>query len=182
MARLQLTNAQRAHPVPLARLRRVARCAAGRLGIRAAGEIAVTFIDSTRMRALNKRFLRHDRTTDVLSFRYNGAPGRLPARLSAAPTAQAGRAQAGPSGSSLAHGPVIGELLIDPGMARRYAAAHDVPYPTELARYVIHGLLHWLGHEDRTPLQQRKMRKLEDRLLARCDSRLRVLGSGLGDG
>ena len=63
---------------------------------------------------------------------------------------------------------VAGEILIDPGMARRYARNHAVPYRQELSRYVVHGLLHWLGHEDRTPAQQRRMRAMEDALLMGC--------------
>ena len=63
---------------------------------------------------------------------------------------------------------LVGEVLISPRQARRYAAAHGVPYTEELSRYVVHGLLHWLGHEDRTRTQQAKMRRMEDRLLGSC--------------
>ena len=63
--------------------------------------------------------------------------------------------------------PVIGEVIVAPAAARRYARTHDVSYRDELARYVVHGLLHWVGHEDGTPAQQRKMRKLEDELLTK---------------
>ena len=52
--------------------------------------------------------------------------------------------------------------------AQRYAATHAVPYAEELSRYVVHGLLYWLGHEDRTRTQQAKMRRLEDGLLSAC--------------
>lgn len=68
---------------------------------------------------------------------------------------------------------IIGEILIAPEAARRYATAHNIPYRIELARYVVHGLLHWLGHEDRTPTQQRRMRRMEDRLLAKCSQGVR---------
>ncbi|MBI3996426.1 MAG: rRNA maturation RNase YbeY, partial [Candidatus Omnitrophica bacterium] len=64
--------------------------------------------------------------------------------------------------------PIIGEILIAPRQAKRYAAAHAVPYRQELARYVVHGLLHWLGHEDRTIAQRRIMRAMENDLLIRC--------------
>ena len=65
--------------------------------------------------------------------------------------------------------PIIGEIVIAPAAARAYANAHGLRYEDELSRYVIHGLLHWIGHDDRTPAQQRTMRALEDRLLAQCD-------------
>ena len=61
--------------------------------------------------------------------------------------------------------PIVGEILVAPAAARVYAKAHGLSYRDELARYVVHGLLHWTGEEDRTLAQQRRMRRLEDRLL-----------------
>ena len=99
----------------------------------------------TCVRTLNKRFMRHDRATDVLSFRYNGSPEHAPR----------GRQ-------------VAGDILIAPRLAHSYARRHRIPYVQELSRYVVHGLLHWLGHEDRTAAEQRAMRRKEDRLLIAC--------------
>jgi probable rRNA maturation factor len=61
---------------------------------------------------------------------------------------------------------VIGEILVAPEAAQRYARRHRLSYRDELARYVVHGLLHWCGHDDRTAAQQQKMRAVEDKLLA----------------
>jgi len=94
------------------------------------------------MRVLNKQFLRHDWSTDVLSFRYDGES-------------------------------TIGEIFIAPAIARAYASQHRIAYHEELARYVVHGLLHWRGDDDRTKPQQQRMRRYEDQLLKRC----RVLAS-----
>ena len=69
------------------------------------------------------------------------------------------------------HEPIIGDILIAPRQAQRYAREHRLPYAQELSRYVVHGLLHWLGHEDRTRTQQRMMRAREDRLLTACGAR-----------
>lgn len=138
--RLRLTNGQRRDPVPLAWLTQRARRAARALGIQGQGMILVSFIDDGTMRALHGRFLGSRRATDVLSFRY---------------------AEEAAAGS-----PIIGEILIAPAAARRYAAAHRTPYREELTRYLVHGLLHWLGHDDRTAAQRRRMRAMEDRLLS----------------
>ena len=140
-----VANTQRESPVNTARMGRLARAAVKRLRIRAPGTLAVTFIGSRRMRALNKRFCRHDAVTDVLSFRYEDVP-----RLGFA---------------SLGIQPVIGEILVTPRVARVYAKQHGIAYEAELSRYVIHGLLHWAGHDDRTAEERRLMRTLEDRLL-----------------
>lgn len=131
---VSVRNEQRDAPVSVARMRRLARGAVRRLQIRARGTLAITFIDTRRMRALNRRFLRHDRTTDVLSFRYRGEP-------------------------------IVGDIVISPAAARAYARANRLRYADELSRYVVHGLLHWVGHQDHTPAQQRKMRAMEDHLL-----------------
>ena len=64
--------------------------------------------------------------------------------------------------------PIVGEILVAPAFARLYAKRHQVSYRQELARYVIHGLLHWMGHQDHTMHQRRQMRTLEDKLLAQC--------------
>lgn len=131
---VSVSNAQREAKVDSRRVARLVRLAARRLSIRTCGTISVTFITSRRMRQLNKRFLRHDRPTDVLSFRYEREP-------------------------------VIGEIIIAPREAKAYARRYGIPYEEELARYVVHGLLHWLGHEDATAAQRRKMRAMEDQLL-----------------
>ena len=134
---VRVTNAQRRTRVDVAAMRRLARCAIRRLRIHAPGTLAITFIEDRRMRALNKRFKRHDWVTDVLTFRYDDAS-------------------------------VAGEILIAPSQAVAYAHARGLAYRQELSRYVVHGLLHWLGHDDRTADQQRLMRRREDRLLAAC--------------
>ena len=136
---ISISNIQRAHSVDLKRMERVARCAIRRLRIRTNGTLAISFLDGHRMRALNRRFCGRDRSTDVLSFRYDGEP-------------------------------IVGEILIAPSQARAYSKEHHMSYEHELSRYVIHGLLHWLGHEDRTPAEQRRMRVTEDQLLVHCSS------------
>jgi probable rRNA maturation factor len=143
---VRVANAQREARVDTAGMRRLAVRALRRLRVRTPGLLAITFIPAQRIRAVNRRFLRHDRATDVLSFRYDPAPLRGP------------RAP-------------VGDILIAPREARRYARAHGLPYEQELGRYVVHGILHWLGHEDRTAAQQHRMRAMEDRLLRRREAR-----------
>lgn len=141
--RIEVRNGQREAAVPLAQMQRLARQAVAALKVRGGGRLAITFIAAAALRRLNKRFLGHDWNTDVLSFRYDAAPG---ART------------------------VVGEILISPKAAKTYAKRHGLAYQEELSRYVVHGLLHWLGNEDGTPAQQRRMRSLEDRLLSQCSA------------
>lgn len=145
---VQVTNTQRDVAVDTARIARLARSAVRHLRIRTPGILAVTFLAPGPMRILNQRFCRHDRPTDVLSFRYDGAARSLP------PGARETQ--------------VVGEILIAPRLAQDYAMRHRISYAEELGRYVMHGLLHWLGYDDETLAQQRAMRSMEDQLLTQC--------------
>ena len=147
MLSLHLANHQHHEAVPVTWLRRVGRCAVRHLKIAKPGCIAVSFINGPSMRRLHGRFLGTTEPTDVLSFRYDDTAGAHQKR---------------------ARSRIVGEILIAPSAARWYAARHRLSYRQELARYLVHGLLHWLGHDDRTRSQRRTMRALEDRLLAEC--------------
>ena len=58
-----------------------------------------------------------------------------------------------------------GEIFICPAVAAKYAEHHKQSLMTELARYLIHGLLHMSGHDDKVPAARRKMEREETRLL-----------------
>ena len=145
---VDFVNDQRQERVYLERMRRLSRCVIRRLKIKTPGRLTVAFIDDRKMRRLNKQFLSHDWPTDVLSFRYPGD-------------------ETGRSGKALQE-PVIGEILIAPSRAKAFSKRLSAPYTEELSRYLIHGLLHWLGYEDQTAQQQKQMRQREDRLLRSC--------------
>lgn len=54
-----------------------------------------------------------------------------------------------------------GELVISAQTARREARQRRIPLEREIAHYVVHGVLHLCGHDDRTVVQRRKMRRRE---------------------
>lgn len=125
--------------VPAALMRRVAQ---GTLrALRApAGDFSIAFVDGRTMRGLNRRHRGHDRVTDVLAFdlRERAARGRL-----------------------------LGEVVIAPSEARRQAKRFGQTYRRELARYVVHGLLHWAGYDDHAPAQRRRMERKQEAVLQR---------------
>ncbi len=59
----------------------------------------------------------------------------------------------------------LGEIIVNAeracAVARRFCRRPD----DELALYLVHGLLHFAGHDDRTPAQRRAMRAAERRVL-----------------
>jgi probable rRNA maturation factor len=100
-------------------------------------EISLAFVDSPTIQRLNQRFLQHDEPTDVLSF----------------PVAE------GPAGK------LAGELVIGAEVAQLQAQAGGHPVEAELALYVIHGLLHLCGYDDKTAEGVAEMRAKERRYL-----------------
>jgi probable rRNA maturation factor len=96
-------------------------------------EISLAFVDNSTIHRLNKRFLDHDEPTDVLTF----------------PLSE-------PKAKKLA-----GELVLGAEVALEQAneRGHDVQ--VELALYVIHGLLHLCGFDDKDPESTKKMRLRE---------------------
>jgi probable rRNA maturation factor len=60
-----------------------------------------------------------------------------------------------------------GEVFISVETARRHARAFGNSLMRELKLYVVHGLLHLHGFEDRTPAEARKMKTAQEKIL-RC--------------
>jgi rRNA maturation RNase YbeY len=104
---------------------------------RSGGSVSVVFIDSRRSRGLNRRYLGHDWVTDVISFPLAPAPA------------------------------VDGEVYVNLDRARTQADQLGLPYRNEVVRLVVHGVLHLLGHDDRTPVRRRKMQARQESLVQR---------------
>jgi len=71
--------------------------------------------------------------------------------------------------SSRKDSPVVGDVYIAPAVARANALEHGVPVREELARLVVHGVLHVLGYEhpDSETRTSSPMWKRQERVLAR---------------
>ena len=61
-----------------------------------------------------------------------------------------------------------GEIVISAETARRQAADYGQTLECELALYVIHGLLHLNGYDDRTTAARREMHRVQDRVMKSC--------------
>jgi probable rRNA maturation factor len=60
---------------------------------------------------------------------------------------------------------VHGEIFISIDDAKSQAREFRTSWQSELARYVIHGVLHLRGFDDLRPADRRKMKREENRLL-----------------
>lgn len=67
-----------------------------------------------------------------------------------------------------------GDIVISAETARSYAAEYAQPVDHEIARYIVHGLLHLNGFDDREPQARRKMHTVQERVLRACLRRMTV--------
>ncbi len=137
MAKVSIATPQEIVDVDRGRMREVARAVLAGEGI-GDYEISLAFVDNPTIHRLNQRYLDHDEPTDVLSFPLSDARARK----------------------------LAGELVIGVEVARAQAEdrGHDVQ--AELALYVIHGLLHLCGYDDKSAKGASAMRERERHYLA----------------
>jgi probable rRNA maturation factor len=172
----------RAIAVPIRALVRATLVAEGRR----AGEIAVVLTDDAALRALNRDWRGIDRATDVISFAYDEVgpgetvrPGDRTARAVAPGIGKAAakRGQRHPRASieGARRAVVNGDLVISLDRLREQARRFRVSEGKELARLVIHGLLHLAGLDHQRASERRHMRAREDQALRACAAAVRDL-------
>ncbi len=132
MSRISIACPQESVPVDRRRMREVARAVLEGEGV-AEAEISLAFVDNATIHQLNKRYLDHDEPTDVLTFPLSD------------PTAKK----------------LAGEIVIGAEVAQAQAAERGHDVQAELALYVIHGLLHLCGYDDKSDDAAKVMRERE---------------------
>ena len=172
---LSIRNRQRAIPVDVRRLRRVTLVLLRDLLAKETFELGICLVRQPEMTRLNETFLGHNGPTDVITFDYSDAGyeelGRadLRAGLDAPQRVPAGF-MAGELARKEPRG-LHGEIVICVQEAVSQARRFRTSWQRELARYVIHGLLHLEGYDDRRGADRRKMKREEGRLLRRLGRR-----------
>lgn len=96
------------------------------------GTVGLLICDDSKIQELNARHLQHDYPTDVISFTYEN---QVPA--------------------------INGELVVSIDTARRRASELGWPDANELMLYIVHGVLHISGMQDKTPQDRAAMRATE---------------------
>lgn len=61
-----------------------------------------------------------------------------------------------------------GEIFISVDTAKRHAQAFRNSLASELCLYIVHGLLHLHGFDDRTPAAARKMKAMQKKIVRTC--------------
>ena len=133
---VQIANEQTAVPVDKALVRHAVHTVLFGAGVRKA-KVSIAIVDDATMARLNRQYLDHEGPADVLSFPLT------------------------PPGGSFE-----GEVVVGAEVARRAAPQYGWTAHDELVLYVIHGLLHLVGHDDKSPGPRAKMRQREQEVLA----------------
>jgi len=149
-----IVNRQRTQKINSRLLKNITASLLAELKIKNA-ELGINLVAATEMTLINETFLRHKGSTDVITFDYAGARA---ARPSEAKTRTRGRA---------ARAPLSGEIFTCVDEAILQARKYGTRWESEIIRYVIHGILHLLGHDDSRPAARRRMKREENRLLRR---------------
>ncbi|MXV37167.1 rRNA maturation RNase YbeY [Flavobacteriaceae bacterium Ap0902] len=99
-------------------------------------DINYIFCDDKYLLEINKKHLNHDYYTDIITFDYT-------------------------IGNKLQ-----GDIFISIDRVADNAYNYDTTFDNELARVMIHGLLHMMGYKDKTNQEQEKMRLAENDCLS----------------
>ena len=121
--------------------------------------VSMTFCSDREIRDLNREHRGLDRATDVLSSPQEHMREGVFIRDSPAP-AQWQKGRKGPNPPL-----ELGDIVISRDTLRRQAAVYGVTEDEELARLLVHGILHLLGWDHQEAADRKRMRKLEGELL-----------------
>jgi probable rRNA maturation factor len=104
-------------------------------------EVGFHFVSAKEMARLHEEFMGIEGSTDVITFDHGSEPPKL----------------------------VHGEIFISVEDAIAQAKEFGTTWQSELARYVIHGILHLLGYDDLEPDARAKMKRAENALLRKAE-------------
>jgi rRNA maturation RNase YbeY len=100
-------------------------------------ELSITFMTDEALLVMNNSFLMHDEFTDILTFDLS-----IP-------------------GSKV----IIGDIYISIDRVKDNSLTYGVDFKSELARVMVHGLLHLIGFNDKNEVDSEIMRIQEDKSL-----------------
>jgi probable rRNA maturation factor len=154
---LSVTNRQRTKKINSRLLNEIVAALFAELKISEA-ELGISLVGAKEMARVNWQFLQHEGSTDVITFDH-GETGKAVGPLPAA----------GAHGT--AQSTLYGELFVCVDDAVAQAKTFKTNWQSEVVRYVIHGVLHLLNHDDLQSAARRKMKREENRLMRRLAKR-----------
>lgn len=138
---IAISNRQRARRIDLRQLEKITAAALEELKI-AGEDVGIVLTGAKEMAALNVKFLGHEGPTDVITFDYKNSEAEIQ-----------------------------GEIFVCVKEAERQAKQFGTDWRSEIVRYVVHGILHLMGHDDMKPAARKKMKREEGRVLGKLSRR-----------
>ena len=132
---VQIANQQSAVLIDKRWYRALAQHALSAQEVRAA-KLGVAFVTNETIHDLNRRFLEHDYPTDVITFPLSDSQKLLQ-----------------------------GEIVISAEYAIEEAREYQQPVHVEMGLYLVHGILHLCGYDDKSPAHAKVMRQKEQHYL-----------------
>ena len=152
-----VANRQRVRPVDVRWLRQIVGTLLAELLQVENADLGVYLVAAPEMTRLNEKFLRHAGSTDVIAFDYSAKTNLGGQRFVAAQKFRALTKQCPPS--------IHGEIFICVDEAVVQARRFGTSWQSEIVRYAVHGVLHFLGLDDAHAAARRKMKRAENRLV-----------------
>ena len=138
-----VANSQRTRKINVRLLKEIAETLLTGLKIGEA-ELGINLVAAREMTLINETFLRHEGSTDVITFDHSN------------PEARSKNQQ------SRLHGEVF--ICVDEAFSQ--SKKFKTTWQSEIVRYLVHGVLHLLGHDDLQAAARRRMKREENRRLA----------------
>lgn len=104
-------------------------------------ELSIVLADDSKMRLLNRKFRKIDRSTDVLAF------------------------SMGEGEDSEINPALLGDVVVSLEAAERCAKRLNIAKEKEIERYLTHGILHLLGYDHQRKRERKAMREREEEIL-----------------
>jgi probable rRNA maturation factor len=152
-----IANRQRTRKINLRLLKEIAKVLLADLKIEKA-ELGINLVATREMTLINKTFLRHEGSTDVITFDYTEKVARASRLHNKSLKREIRRRDACTT--------LSGEIFVCVDEAILQARKFRTTWQSEIARYLVHGVLHLLGHDDRHAAARSRMKRKENRRLA----------------
>jgi len=131
--KITIKNLQNKLPVRQTKIKNLVLKVIKKEGAGRTGWINLCFVDNRRIKKFNAKFLKNNSATDVLAFNLG-------------------------KGKSI----ILADIMISTDIAITHAAKFKTTPDYELSLYVVHGILHILGFDDKTSAGAKLMRKKEN--------------------